>query len=324
MAPWQGQRLDGTPFEDPGLSGTNFRVPASAADSRNRREREPGRDFDRTWYEDREIRGAFGRESSMQTFLHRHLLFDNDDTEDDLWGPIRPLGQGSFGNVALWQKRDDQNRIVDEVVCKETEFDLLTSSNPRDRGEVDSESNTRLTREAAIHRDINRKPLGASPHLRRYKVISDDTPHTPERYGRCRYYLEFGRYGTLAHLIRLYQCWDTYLPEVFVWHVFQNLAKACEALRGCPPKDTKALDCRDSRGEDFSDIREDLFCLHLDVKPANILLGYPHQGQDYPSALLHDYGISVYTSHSGRGPVQNPRKMWFKRTSGYEPPVSLT
>jgi serine/threonine protein kinase len=225
---------------------------------------------------------------------------------------------GGYGQVALFQKRDDKNEVVDEVVCKEMEF---IADDRRDDYEVDYKTNRRLLIEAAIQRDINSTHPDAAPFLRKYKVI----PNGLE--GNYRLYLEYCPHGDLHRLIKMYRCWDTFLPEVFVWHAFLDLAKSCEALRDCPPEDSKMLDFRRSRkaAGDLAGVRETLFALHMDMKPANTLLGYPRttDEHDYPSALMSDYGMALYTSLSGQGSgFPNPQEVWWRGTTGYKANVS--
>ena len=94
-----------------------------------------------------------------------------------------------------------------------------------------------------------------------------------------------------------------------------------DALRDPPPADSKMLRWP-NRQQDYSEMREDLYCLHLDMKPGNVLLGYPHEGDEYPSALLNDFGMSLYTSYTGEGPSKNPGQMWWRGTEPYKLPVS--
>ncbi|OCT45868.1 hypothetical protein CLCR_11230 [Cladophialophora carrionii] len=321
---YQGKRLDGSPFENPDLDNI---VVHAGRQSRNNPlrtllERLVGVDFDPIWYQDRTKRGAFGNPDngeSIREFLSRWLYFRSDETEDGDWGPIRPLGRGGYGTVGLWQKRNSQNRIVDEVVCKEMRLPTLRDDPENgfdlDDYEIDHLSNRKLLTEAAIHRDINMQHPGIAPHLRGYKFLQDNGPGT----GRYRFYMEYCPNGSLGRICSLYRCWNTFLPEVFVWHVFYSLARACEALRDTPPADSKMLQWPRTRGEDYADIRENLYCLHMDVKPVNFLLGYPQEGQEYPAALLNDFGASAYTSHSGDGPIKNPTDLFWRGTKEYYP-----
>ena len=245
--PYQGKRLDGSPFEDPDFDHHTYKFQITP---RAKAVRTAGVHFDEIWHADRMDRGAFGFTDRsnflLKQFMSKWLLFEETNEEDAEWGPIRPLGEGTWGSVGLWQKRDDKNNIIDEVACKEQ---LFTSQSSPENYEVDSTTNDRLTREAAIQRDINHQHPGAAPHLRGYKVILDKNfTHT----GKYRSYVEYCPYGSLNHIRRLYRCWDTFLPEVFLWHLFFDLAKACEALRDCPPEDSKGFT------EEFSEVREDL------------------------------------------------------------------
>ncbi|OQV06504.1 Protein kinase domain-containing protein [Cladophialophora immunda] len=305
--PVQGKRLDGGPFEtldfgelDDFVIGYKPRV---------WEERQVPGDFDPIWYADRHGRGAFGREAEDEAFLRRRLYFEENVKDDVEWGPVRLLGRGGYGIVGLWQKRDNKNQTIDEVVLKQTAYN---SNETRVSAiELDPRAYPRHLIEAAIHKDINTQHPGVSPHLRQYKFIYEDRIH---QQGRYRFYLEYCPHGSLYQLGRLYRCWDTYLPEVFVWHVFYSLAKACEALRDSPPADSRAI-----KEEYFELGLENVFCLHLDLKPENVLLGYPHEGQEYPSALLNDYGISMYTICSDKFPGINPGEMWWRGTHSHRP-----
>ncbi|KIW92513.1 uncharacterized protein Z519_06360 [Cladophialophora bantiana CBS 173.52] len=316
--PVQGKRLDGSPFEVLGLTDRidsadayEFHVPFH---SRALQERQAPRDFDQLWHDDRTVRGAFAKERDAEVFMSRWLLFEDDQKDDEEWGPIRLLGKGGYGMVGLWQKRNDKNQIIDEVVCKETEY--LENKTRVDEIEVDPRAYPRILTEAAIHSDINARHPGVSPHLRKYKFISHATRG---QKGRYRFYLEYCPYGNLHHLGRLYRCWNTYLPEVFIWHVFYSLAKACEALRNTPPLNSKAI-----KEEYFENlVHDELFCLHLDWKPENILLGYPHEGEEYPSALLNDYGISMYTTSKEGQRQLNPGLIWWRGTHTHKTPEQI-
>ena len=238
------------------------------------------------------------------------------------WGPIRPLGAGGWGRVGLWQKRDNQNRIIDEVVCKEQTYrhdQLAQTYEIFHMNENEEPVMNRLTSEAVIQRDLNQQHPGVAPHLRGYKYILEDRA---TKSGRYRYYLEYCPHNSLNRIHRLYRCWDTYLPEVFLWHVFHSLAAGCEALRDPPLEDNKAVTV-----EDRQESREDMHCLHLDWKPDNVLLGYPQEGQlyeghEYPSALMNDFGTSIYVTGLVTDAMINPKELWWRGTAVYMPTVS--
>ncbi|OAP64756.1 hypothetical protein AYL99_00728 [Fonsecaea erecta] len=308
--PVQGKRLDGQPFDLVDFGELDDFITRYRARLDEQRQ-VPG-DIDQLWYDDRKERGALGRKKEDEFFLRRWLYFEKDEKEDAEWGPIRLLGRGGYGIVGLWQKRDDNNQLVDEVVLKESSY--TKGKTAVSSIEVNPVAYPRHLVEAAIHNDINLRQPGVSPHLREYKFFYDDRAFAEGRY---RFYLEYCPHGSLARLAHRYRCWDTYLPEVFIWHVFSNLAKAGEALRNPPHLDSRAI-----KEEYLYKFRQDeLFCLHLDWKPANVLLGYPHEGEEYPSALLNDYGLAMVTAISDSLTFRrwNPYALWWRGTPYHKP-----
>lgn len=100
-----------------------------------------------------------------------------------------------------------------------------------------------------------------------------------------RFYLEYAPYGSLQNLLARYKAFNRYLPELFLWHLFNSLAKAILVL--------------ESEGRPW-------FVAHLDIKPENVFLGYETtksrdpeltgglDGEDvgYPSIKLGDLGFA--------------------------------
>lgn len=287
-------------------------------DPNNYMPREAGIHLNQQWYDARMHRGAFGGKLNNQVFMLKRLHFDADPAEDDEWGPVRILGAGSYGHAGHWQKRDPRNVPIDELALKESV--LENNKPPRTAAEIPSKYNKpRVLKEATIQNDLNWKEERAAPHLRRYKFISD---HRAAEAGRYRSFLEFCPHNSLDHLRCLYRAWDHYLPEVFVWHVFHYLAISCEAFRQPPPPDALAVD--EDEFEDYeADAEAGLFCLHLDMKPQNVLLGYepddPSQHPDFPEPKMADYGMSEY---SGPGDLRNPTSFWWRGTKVYLGTVS--
>lgn len=125
-----------------------------------------------------------------------------------------------------------------------------------------------------------------------------------------RYFLEYAPYGNLENLRSRYKAFNRYLPELFLWHVFNGLAKAiCEL-------------------ENLTDNPE-IVILHLDIKPLNIFLGYEelhrndeHTGglhnSQYPAVKLGDFGCAFLTHDNHNG---NPRDCNGIGTTGYQAPV---
>jgi serine/threonine protein kinase len=241
----------------------------------------------------------------------QHFLFSDHDISDpaDEWRPESILGQGGFGTAGLWKRRDAQQVVVDEMVIKQEE-ELLHYK----------ECAYNVTSEASIQRDAQRQmqalqqdphPTGNHPilHLRNYEFnLPADKP---------RYYLLYAPNGTLEDLLRCYRVWNQYLPELFVWHVVHELSKAMLALSQPIHKTSLA--------RTNPEFMENSWILHLDVKPANIFLGYPLASNEelrtiynffsygsisaktdpistYPRIKLADFGVADIENEDGPRP----------------------
>ena len=86
---------------------------------------------------------------------HLSFLFTDPDIEKktsaEAWEPVRCVGNGCFGRVGLWQRRNKNDDILDEVAIKEAKKDHEVDGYPG------------LAREAAIKRDLNTSWRNASP-----------------------------------------------------------------------------------------------------------------------------------------------------------------
>ena len=306
------------------------------------------------WFKDRTWRGAFGPQEVLDDvgvgveapgirFMMGKFFFEEDEEEDKEWGPVRLLGKGGWGCVGLWQKRDDQNQVIDELALKEQKF---KETRTPEHLEVDPRKFPRLLKEAVIQRDLNKKGTNAILRLRGYKYIDWGTRQLEElrrpiKEGRYRMYLAYAPHGDLEHLKELYRAWDHYLPELFVWHVFHRLAVASHALHDAPPADSLYYDSKEisliqkllerqkkTAGSDHKQRSLDLrfwFCLHLDLKPLNVLLDdeledvtQGSEEDDMPAPKLSDFGIAEYT---GWDDTRNPEEFWSQGTVGYKIPV---
>lgn len=144
-----------------------------------------------------------------------------------------------------------------------------------------------------------------------------------------RTYLEHAPHGDLAKLKGLYKVHYRYLPEAFLWHVFHSLAVAARAMG---PGDDLTTSLK-TIGPAELDMHAGCI-LHMDLKPGNILLGYPepheqsnrHGGLQtldrvgeipvYPMIKLSDFGCSHWVEED----------VYFNRhlgTPGYKPPEQL-
>lgn len=83
-----------------------------------------------------------------------------------------------------------------------------------------------LSKEAAVQMQLNDRDCHGLLFLRNFKHIIDSK--------QWRYYLEFAPYGDLERLRARYKAWGMYLPELFLWHCFDWLIKACVAMQQGP------------------------------------------------------------------------------------------
>lgn len=209
-------------------------------------------------------------------------------SDDDGWHCYRLLGAGSFGTAAVWKRTDADGKLLDEVVVKE-DRKKGRSKYPDDAAVIRS-----FPEEAEVMQALNTQDAsGNIVHMRGYKLFLR-MPRADQRKHRDpvvhnefhRFYLEYAPYGTLKNLAVRYRAFNRYLPELFLWHVFNSLARAAVVLEGPEEND----ECY----------------IHLDVKPDNIFLGYENaklqnptttgglsgETVNYPSVKLGDFGVT--------------------------------
>lgn len=153
-------------------------------------------------------------------------------------------------------------------------------------------------------------------HKPERKNLEDKLYHEETPTAFMRYYLEYSPYGDLETLKQRYKAFNKYLPELFLWHLFNSLAKAALVLE----QDTLFW--------------KPCFVVHHDIKPSNILLGYEAtksrdhnvtggldgEAVGYPCIKLGDFGIADLIE--GDNP-QTMRAIGRVGTMGYLAPVSF-
>ena len=58
---------------------------------------------------------------TMERFFN-FMLSRSDISSAETWEPVKPLGAGGAGIVALWAKKDEQGTAVDEIAIKQQKF----------------------------------------------------------------------------------------------------------------------------------------------------------------------------------------------------------
>ena len=94
-----------------------------------------------------------------------------------------------------------------------------------------------------------------------------------------QYRLEYAAGGDLHDLASRYMAHNTFLPELFIWKTFSQLASALEFLH-------RGFDrhCKDSNRHGI---------VHRDIKPENIFLRSSTNGRAYPDLVLADFGCAT-------------------------------
>jgi hypothetical protein len=120
-------------------------------------------------------------------------------------------------------------------------------------------------------------------------------------------------------LLRRYQAWNQFLPELFLWHTFVALARVAIMMEeGGNP--WKVL-----TGEGEKPAPPSSFLLHRDFKPANISLGDSTGQADgsgeftatYPKLKVGDFGIAELTDPTA---ARNPKDLFGRGTRFFKPP----
>lgn len=193
------------------------------------------------------------------------FLLSEPHTQDETlaeWIPRWPLGKGGYGKVALWAKYNEYGKIEDQVVIKQQQ-------DPSPAEMYGAE----LLREAVFygHLTAMKASKAVIPQLRRYKFPPDEN-HTAGDVTRL--YLRYAPNGNLEDLFDRYRARNMYLPELYLWSMFRDLAKANLLLKKCPsswnpiPREPHTEDPVDKEFD--KDI--DSFICHQDIKRLNCFI----------------------------------------------------
>lgn len=153
---------------------------------------------------------------------------------DHQWFPVRPLGKGGFGGVAVWEKRDSLGNVVEETALKQSKWDLSLAL-------PDQQQNAR---EGLIMYQLNLMNSDYIVFMKAFRCVVE-----PDNTGAAwRFYFEYCPYGDLGRLKSRYKAWgcvhlnllsrrnadlldSTYLPEAFLWKIFHSMAEVAKIMK---------------------------------------------------------------------------------------------
>jgi hypothetical protein len=112
---------------------------------------------------------------------------------DHHWFPVRPLGKGGFGGVAVWERRDSVGNVVEETAVKQSKWS----------GAMALKTDPYLAKEAAIMLQLNKKNSENIVHLKAFKCFHEEK----KKQATWRFYFEYCPHGDLSRLGKRYKAW---------------------------------------------------------------------------------------------------------------------
>lgn len=208
---------------------------------------------------------------------------------NETWVGMRILGEGGEGYAGLWVRQDDTGRIAEQLVVKQA---VLTAEFEASWTNLDDwnlrydvpehalgYTHLRISDGDTIPREANINLLlrGAE------NIVGFQGYAKRPELSAYRIYLDYCPYGTLhEYILATRVSPEGYIPERFIWHVFQNLARA--AFQMCHPPRTSSV---------FRDADQ---IVHLDLNSDNVFLDSPDANEPpWPKPKVGDFGSSQHT-----------------------------
>ena len=238
------------------------------------------------------------------------------------WVGLAPVGEGGYGVCALFGRFGTQGgALLDRMVVKETWCNGTTWHDPVQWTGAANAQGRRDFCAGIQHIEHMENAVHSKLHARNPSTIcgfrGGSVPH-PFRWN-FRTYLEFCPHSTLGDIINFYSypdnfhqlnpnaeededLRDIFIPEPFLWYVFDCLAAAAQVMQHGmeqPPKNAW----------DRAIVQAWQTVVHRDLKPTNVFLREPPSGRAaqwrlYPQPALGDFGLAIETSASD---PNNPR-----------------
>ena len=112
---------------------------------------------------------------------------------DHHWLPVRPLGKGGFGGVAVWERRNLDGDVLEETAVKQTKWSASMAL----------KSEPFLAKEAAIMQQLNKRNSDNIVYLKGFKMFQEEKKNK----ATWRFYFEYCPYGDLSRLQKRYKAW---------------------------------------------------------------------------------------------------------------------
>ncbi|KAK5137948.1 hypothetical protein LTR08_005744 [Meristemomyces frigidus] len=211
------------------------------------------------------------------------------------WEGAWMMGSGGLSTTGLFLRYDLANFIDHRTMAKDTRMSRqqwssaeFIDGNVRDaRGRMPLETACHAAMATVRSRSSSGLPAPAAPQRLVPNLYSCTVSDPTRTYSL---YMEYCPFGDLAGMIRRYTEADEYIPEPFLWYVFQTLAEAGIAME----RGSQSLIASVRRWPADRYGKVDWEIVHRDLKPANVFLATnATQFSDYPTPMLGDFGLAV-------------------------------
>jgi hypothetical protein len=110
---------------------------------------------------DEATKGLTARFPTMVNLLRSR--FGLSRSTDEEWFPVRPLGKGGFGGVAVWERRNSAGEVLEETAVKQAKWE----------GRLAVKRSPAIAKEAAIMQQLNKKRSDNIVYLKAFKCFRD-------------------------------------------------------------------------------------------------------------------------------------------------------